>query len=62
MLSILLLFNLFVLVCALLDTWRWRRLHPTFGWGGLLAIGGLDLAYAGAVSPQWIRFGTAWVS
>ena len=62
MLSILILFNLFVLVCASIDTLRNRRLHPAFGWGGLLAIGGLSLAYVGAVSPQWIRFGTAWVS
>jgi hypothetical protein len=62
MLSILILFNLFVLVCALIDTLRHRRLHPAFGWGGLLAIGGLDLAYAGAISPQWIRYGTWWVS
>jgi hypothetical protein len=60
--SILLLFNLFVLVCAFIDTWRHRRLHPAFGWGGLLAIGGLDLAYAGAISPPWIRLGTWWVS
>jgi hypothetical protein len=60
--SILILFNLFVLVCALIDTLRNRRLHPAFGWGGLLAIGGLDLAYVGAISPQWIRLGTWWVS
>ena len=44
------------------DTLRNRRLHPAFCWGGLLAIGGLNLAYVGAVSPQWIRFGTWWVS
>ena len=62
MLSILILFDLFVLVCALVDTLRNRRLHPALGWGGLLAIGGLDFAYAGAISPQWIRFGTWWVS
>jgi len=62
MLSILILFNLFVLACALVDALRNRRLHPAFGWGGLLAIGGLDLAYVGAISPQWIRLGTGWVS
>ncbi len=62
MLSILILFNLFVLVCASIDTLRNRRLHPAYGWGGLFAISGLDLAYVGAISPQWIRFGTWWVS
>ena len=61
-LSILILFNLFVLGFALIDTLRNRRLHPAFGWGALLAIGGLNLAYIGAISPQWIRFGTWWVS
>jgi hypothetical protein len=62
MLSILLLFNLFVIICAVIDTGRNRRLHPAFGGGGLLAIGGLNLAYVLAMSPQWIRFGTWWVS
>jgi hypothetical protein len=62
MMSILLLFNLFVIVCAVIDTWRHARLHPAFGWGGLLAIAGLDLAYVGAISPPWIKFGTWWVS
>ena len=62
MLSILILFNAFVLMCASIDTLRNRRLHPAFGWGGLLAIGGLSLAYVGAISPPWIRFGTWWVS
>jgi hypothetical protein len=62
MLSILILFNLFVLVCVSIDALRNRRLHPAFGWGGLLAIAGLDVAYVGAISPPWIRFGTWWVS
>jgi hypothetical protein len=62
MLSILILFNLFVVVSALIDTLRNGRLHPAFGWGGLLAIGGLDLAYVGAITPQWIRLGSGWVS
>jgi hypothetical protein len=62
MLSILILFNLFVMVCVLIDTLRNRHLHPAFGWGGLLAIGALNLTYVGAISPPWIRFGIWWVS
>jgi hypothetical protein len=60
--SILLLFNLCVIVPALIDALRNRRLHPAFGWGGLVAIGALNLAYAIAISPQWLRFGTRLVS
>jgi hypothetical protein len=56
--SILILFNLFVIVCALIDTVRNRRLHPAFGWGGAIVIGALNLAYLIAISPEWLRFGT----
>jgi hypothetical protein len=60
--SILILFNLFVIICALIDTVRNRRLHPAFGWGGAIAIGALNLAYVIAISPEWLRFGTWLVS
>jgi hypothetical protein len=60
--SILILFNLCVIVPALIDTLRNRRLHPVFGWGGLIVIGALNLGYLIAVSPQWLRFGTWLVS
>jgi hypothetical protein len=60
--SILILFNLFVIVCALIDTVRNRRLHPAFGWGGAIAISALNLAYPIAISPQWLNFGTWLVS
>jgi hypothetical protein len=60
--SILILFDLFVIVPAVIDTIRNRRLHPAFGWGGLIAIGALDLAYPIAISPPWLRFGTWLVS
>jgi hypothetical protein len=60
--SILLLFDLCVIVPALIDSLRNRRLHPAFGWGGLIAVAALNLAYAVAISPQWLRFGTRLVS
>jgi hypothetical protein len=61
-LSILLLFDLCVIIPALIDSLRNRRLHPAFGWGGLIAIAALNLAYLIAISPQWLRLGTRLVS
>jgi hypothetical protein len=61
-LSILILFNLFVVACAAIDTARNHRLHPAFGWGGIIAIGALDLSYPLATSAPWLRFGAWWVS
>jgi hypothetical protein len=60
--SILILFNVFVIVCALIDTVRNHRLHPAFGWGGAIVIGALHLAYLIATSQEWLRFGTWLVS
>lgn len=60
--SILILSNLFVLACAGIDTLRNRRLHPAFGWGGLILIAALDVAYVIAISAPWLRFGTWLVS
>jgi hypothetical protein len=60
--SILLLFDLCVIIPALIDTLRNRRLHPAFGWGGLIAAAALNLAYPIAISPQWLRLGTRLVS
>jgi uncharacterized membrane protein HdeD (DUF308 family) len=60
--SILILFNLCVIVPALIDTLRNRRVHPAFGWGGLIVIGALNLAYPIAVSRPWLRIGTWLVS
>jgi hypothetical protein len=60
--SILLLFNLCVIGPALIDTLRNRRLHPAFGWGGLIAVAALNLAYPIAISRQWLRLGTWLVS
>jgi hypothetical protein len=60
--SILLLFNLCVMVPVLIDSLRNRRLHPAFGWGGLIAVCALNLAYPIAISAQWLRLGTRLVS
>ena len=60
--SILILFNLCVIIPALIDTFRNRRPHPAFVWGGLITIGALNLGYLIAISPQWLRFGTWLVS
>jgi hypothetical protein len=60
--SILLLFDLCVMVPAVIDTLRNRRLHPAFGWGGSIALAALNLAYPIAISPQWLRFGTSLVA
>ena len=60
--SILMLFNLCVIVPASIDTLRNRRLHPAFGWGGLIVIGALNAGYPIAISPQWLRFGSWLVS
>jgi hypothetical protein len=60
--SILVLSNLFVIACVAIDSLLHRRLHPAFAWGGLILIGTLDLAYLGATSAPWLRFGTRLVS
>jgi len=36
---ILWLVDAVVLVCVGLDSWRKRRLHPAFGWGGCGGVG-----------------------
>jgi hypothetical protein len=60
--SILLLFDLCVIVAVLIDTLRNRGLHPAFGWGGLIAVAALNLAYPIAIGQPWLRFGTWLVS
>jgi hypothetical protein len=60
--SILLLFDLCVIIPAFIDTFRNHRLHPAFGWGGLIAVGALNVGYLVAISSQWLRFGTRLVS
>jgi hypothetical protein len=38
------------------DTWRHRRLHPAFGWGGALVLVSSGAAFALALSPAWRTF------
>jgi len=47
---------LLVLLPIAIDTWRNRRLHPAFAWGGLLILTTSQVALHAAASPQWINF------
>lgn len=60
--SILILTNLSVIACIAADSYRYRRLHPAFGWGGLAFLASLNLAYVGAITSVWLKFGTRLVS
>jgi hypothetical protein len=53
---------LFVLTCVGIDTLRYRRLHPAFGWGALAVLGGLQLAFYFTGTATWIALGARWVS
>lgn len=59
---ILLGINMFVVICVGIDTWRHRRLHPAFGWGGGLFIATFNVALVVMTTPAWIRFGSWLVS
>ncbi|HVP32006.1 MAG TPA: hypothetical protein VMT09_00015 [Steroidobacteraceae bacterium] len=50
-----------VLLCAAIDTWRYRRLHPAFITGGLLVFVTDPIAQWVAVLPVWARF-CAWLA
>jgi len=45
-----------VLICAVVDTVRHRRLHPAFGWGGALVISSVFIVAPFAQSAAWIHF------
>jgi hypothetical protein len=47
-----------VLACVLIDTVCSRRLHPAFGWGGLLIVVVFPLFLVLAQTPQWLRIAT----
>ena len=57
-LNTLLLVDLCILVCIAVDTFRQRRLHPVFAWGGLLVIGSMHLGDIGGQTETWINFAT----
>ena len=46
----------FVVACVLIDTVRYRRLHPALGWGGLALLATFYVALAVAPSPAWMGF------
>lgn len=50
-----------ILLCVAIDTWRYRRLHPAFVAGGLLAFVTDPFAHWVAATPVWARF-CAWLS
>jgi hypothetical protein len=45
-----------VLTPVAIDTWRHRRLHPAFGWGGALFLLSSRLAVQAATSKPWIDY------
>lgn len=46
----------FVLGCILIDTVRYRRLHPALGWGGLLFMVTFHVALVAAGIPAWLHY------
>ncbi len=52
----------FVLLCVGIDTIGHRRLHPAFGWGGLLIVGAFHAGLHFTSTPAWIAFGSRLVS
>jgi hypothetical protein len=59
---ILLYVDLFLLICVGVDTFRHHRLHPAFGWGALLILLMLHIAFVSTKTPWWISFGSSLVS
>ncbi len=52
----LLLTDLCVVACIILDTLRHRRLNPVLAWGGGLNIAALHLAQFGVATDWWMSF------
>jgi len=50
-----------VIVCAVVDTVRNRRLHPAFGWGGAFVIVSWPLRLMLAGTAAWAQF-AAWLT
>jgi hypothetical protein len=51
----MLAFDFCILVCVVIDTIRHRRLHPVFGWGGLLIVVSLHLTFAAVQTKTWLN-------
>lgn len=54
--------NLFVIVCVGLDSLRFRRLHPAFGWGAATFLLAMNGAFYFANRPDWVALGSRLVS
>ena len=54
--SILLGVDATLLILIGIDTVHQRRLHPAFGWGGVLILAALHLTFLGASTPAWRNF------
>lgn len=52
----------FVFAAVGIDTIRYRRLHPGFGWGAFSLLALIGLAIMVSTTPWWIRIGTSLVS
>lgn len=52
----------FVIACVAIDTLRHRRLHPAFGWGGLLFMVTFHVALVTAGTHTWIAFASGFLS
>jgi hypothetical protein len=52
----------FVVLCVGVDSIRHRRLHPVFGWGGLLVVGLFHAGLQFFRNPAWIKFGSRLLS
>jgi hypothetical protein len=59
---ILWLVDALVLTCVGIDWWRKHRLHPAFGWGAVLVLGMLHVAFYITQTQGWLSLGTWMVS
>jgi hypothetical protein len=44
-----------ILLCAIIDTARHRRLHPVFAWGAPAVIAIFHITYVVAATPAWMK-------
>ena len=47
--------DLFIFICVIYDTFKYRRLHPAYVWGGLPIVLGYPLTVHYLFSPIWQR-------
>ena len=54
----LLVIDLIVLSCVIVDSLYNRRLHPAFAWGGFLVVVGQHIAFFCFANETWVRIAT----